>query len=159
MLVSDERIPIIPYSNFGDPDCCGCLFGVSQGDLAEIVCNECQVVVCTIPASDLQRRLDEMELEGDGASAMCPHCRATHLAPGFSMLMAFICENCGNAVQLSDGPVKSLTTRDELTMAKLESWLSDGAKSPNEQLMTNRLREISGIVRRNKVVFRETSLS
>ena len=84
MFVSHERVPIIPHSDFGDAGCCGCLFGVTQGDLAKIVCNECQVVVRTVPASDLQRTLDEMELEGDVASAVCPHCGATHLAPGFS---------------------------------------------------------------------------
>jgi hypothetical protein len=104
MFVSHKRVPIIPHSDFGDPDCCGCLFGVAQGDLAEIVCNECRVVVRTVPASDLQRTLDEMELEGDVASAVCPHCGATHLAPGFSMLMAFVCDNCGKVVKLSDDP-------------------------------------------------------
>jgi hypothetical protein len=74
MLVSHERVPIIPHSDFGDPDCCGCLFGVVQGDLAVIVCNECRVVVRTFAPADLQRTLDEMELEGDVASAVCPYC-------------------------------------------------------------------------------------
>ena len=54
--------------------------------------------------SDLQRTLDEVELEGDVASAVCPHCGATHLAPGFSRLMAFVCDNCGKVVKLSDDP-------------------------------------------------------
>lgn|ERR1035441_2290516 len=81
-VVSHERVPIISHSDFGDPDCCGCLFGVTQGDLAEIVCNECLVVVRAVPASDLQRTLDEMEVAGGVASAVCPHCGATHLAPG-----------------------------------------------------------------------------
>ena len=27
--------PIIPHSDFGDPDCCGCLFGVVCGDEAD----------------------------------------------------------------------------------------------------------------------------
>jgi hypothetical protein len=102
--VSHERVPIIPHSNFGDPECCGCLFGVVQGDLAEIVCNECLVVVRRVPVSDLRRTLDEMELAGDVASALCPHCGATHLVPGFSTLMAFVCDYCGKAVQLSDDP-------------------------------------------------------
>jgi len=102
--VPHEPVPIIPHSDFGDPDCCGCLFGVTKGDLGEIVCNECLVVVRTVPASDLQRTLDEMELAGDVASAVCPHCGATHLAPGFSMLMAFVFDNCGKAVKLSDAP-------------------------------------------------------
>jgi hypothetical protein len=74
MFASHERVPINPHSDFGDADCCGCLFGVAQGDLAEIVCNECRVVVRTVPASHLQRTLDEMELEGEVASAVCPHC-------------------------------------------------------------------------------------
>jgi hypothetical protein len=50
------------------------------------------------------RTLDEMELEADVASAVCPHYGATHLAPGFSMLMAFVCDNCGEAVKVSDDP-------------------------------------------------------
>ncbi len=65
----------------------------------EILCNECQAVVRTVPA---QRTLDQMELQGDVASAVCPYCGAAHLAPGFSMLMAFVCDNCGKAVKLSD---------------------------------------------------------
>jgi hypothetical protein len=39
-------------------------------------------VVRAVPASDLQRTLDEMEVAGGVASAVCPHCGATHLAPG-----------------------------------------------------------------------------
>ena len=35
-------------------------------------------------ARDLQRTLKEMEIRGDVASAICPHCGAVHLAPGFS---------------------------------------------------------------------------
>jgi hypothetical protein len=46
--------------------------------------------------------------------------------------------------------MKSPITPHELTMAKLESWLTGGAKSPNEQVVKNRLRDISGIVGRNK---------
>jgi hypothetical protein len=35
---------------------------VIRGDLAEIVCNECQAVVRTVPAAERRRALDEMEL-------------------------------------------------------------------------------------------------
>jgi hypothetical protein len=38
--------------------------------------------------------------------------------------------------------VKSPTTRYELTMAKLESWIAGGAKSPNEQVLKNKLRSL-----------------
>ena len=34
--------------------------------------------------------------------------------------------------------VKSPATRHKLTMAKLESWLAGGARSPNEQVQKNR---------------------
>ena len=61
-------------------------------------------VARTVPVSDLQRTLDEMELDGDVASAVCPHCGATHSAPGSSMLMAFVCDNCSKAVKLPDDP-------------------------------------------------------
>jgi hypothetical protein len=77
-----ERGPIIPHSDFGDAECCGCLFGVVGGDQAEIRGNECDARIRTVPASDLQRTLGEMELNGDIGSAICPHCGAVHLALG-----------------------------------------------------------------------------
>ena len=46
--------------------------------------------------------------------------------------------------------VKSPTTRHELMMAKLESWLLAGAKSPKKQMMKNQLTEIFGIMPREK---------
>jgi hypothetical protein len=46
--------------------------------------------------------------------------------------------------------VKSPATRHELAMAKLESCLVGGAKSPNHRVMKNQLREIAGILSRNK---------
>jgi hypothetical protein len=54
----------------------------------------------------------------------------------------------GHATRLTV-TVGSPTTRHEVAMATLEWWLSGDAKSPNEQVMRNRLREISGIVERN----------
>ena len=94
----------LPHSSFGNPDCCGCLNGFMRGDQADIVCNECNAVIRAVPAADLQRTLDEMELTLDVASAKCPHCGAVHLSPGFSALRAFTCRQCGEVVRLSDGP-------------------------------------------------------
>jgi hypothetical protein len=48
------------------------LNGVVRGDQADIVCNECGLVVRTVPAADLQKTLDEMELTLDMCSEMCP---------------------------------------------------------------------------------------
>ena len=43
----------LPHSDFGDPDCCGCLNGVIRGDQADIVCNECGTVLRTVPAANV----------------------------------------------------------------------------------------------------------
>ena len=40
----------------------------------KIRCNECNALIRTVPTTDLQRTLTEMELRGDVASAICPHC-------------------------------------------------------------------------------------
>src|SRR5690242_18576547 len=91
----------LPHSEFGAPDCCGCLNGIVREDQAEIVCNECGAVVRTVPAEELQKTLNEMTLSLDVAAARCPHCKAVHLAPGFTSLVAFVCPNCGKGVDLT----------------------------------------------------------
>jgi transcription initiation factor TFIIIB Brf1 subunit/transcription initiation factor TFIIB len=103
--VNGEQIlgTTLPHSEFGEPSCCGCLNGIVRGEQADIVCNECEAVIRTVPASDLQRTFDEMELTLDVASERCPDCGAVHLAPGFSKLMAFVCDKCGEVVTLSVG--------------------------------------------------------
>jgi hypothetical protein len=91
---------ILPHESFGDPDCCGCLNGIVLGDRANIVCNECQVVVRTAPASELQQTLDEMESTLDMCSDMCPHCGNVNLFPGFSRMVAYVCRECERPVNL-----------------------------------------------------------
>src|ERR1044071_9714178 len=65
----------LPHSEFGDADCCGCLNGISRGEQADIVCNECDAVVRTVPAAELQQTLTEMELSLDMSTEMCPQLR------------------------------------------------------------------------------------
>jgi hypothetical protein len=48
----------LPHMDFGDP--CGCLNGIIRGDQAEIVCNECDAVVRTLQAADLEAVLQTM---------------------------------------------------------------------------------------------------
>ena len=67
----------------------------------DVVCNECDSVECTVPSADLQRTLNEMELKGDVATEICLHCGAPNLAPGFSRLIAFVCDQCGEGVTVS----------------------------------------------------------
>lgn len=106
--VSAARGPIIPHSDLGDPGCCGCLFGIVRGDEADIRCNECEALVFTVPARDLERTLNEMEIRGEVATAICPYCGTVHLAPGFSRLIAFMCDDCGGGVRLSEDPLNGL---------------------------------------------------
>ena len=88
----------LPHSDFGDPECCGCLNGVIRGDQADIVCNECGTVLRTVPATNVGQTLTELEITLEVASEMCPHCGSVNLFPGFSRMLAFICRQCGKAV-------------------------------------------------------------
>ena len=88
----------LPHSDFGDPDCCGCLNGVLRGDQADIVCNECGTVLRTVPVANVGQTLTELEITLEVASEMCPHCGSVNLFPGFSKMLAFICRQCGKAV-------------------------------------------------------------
>jgi len=91
---------LLPHSSFGDPGCRGWLNSVIRGDQADIVCNECEAVVRTVPAGRLNQTLAEMELTLDIGSAVCPHCGAVNLFPGFTGMKAYICRECGEGVAL-----------------------------------------------------------
>ena len=52
----------LPHSDFGESDCCGLFVPVEQGSAAHITCNECGLVLKSVPIADLRRTLDEMEL-------------------------------------------------------------------------------------------------
>jgi len=83
----------LPHSDFGDPECCGCLIAVVRDDLAVIECNECGAVVGTVPTTELQHTLDEMESKLDLEIAICRYCGAVIHQP--VRLIAFVCDWCG----------------------------------------------------------------
>jgi ribosomal protein S27E len=58
----------LPHSEFGDPECCGCLNSVIRGDQADIVCNECGTVLRTVPAANVGQTLTELEIALDVAA-------------------------------------------------------------------------------------------
>ena len=91
---------IIPHADFGDPECCGCLLGITRGAEADIICNECLATIRTLPAADLDQALNELELALDAATEMRPHCGAVYLFPGFSVIKAFICSECREGVSV-----------------------------------------------------------
>jgi hypothetical protein len=64
--------------------------------------NECERVIRTVLATELQRTLDEMELTLDVASVLCPHCGNVNIFPGFSIMLMYTCRNCNEVVRLAD---------------------------------------------------------
>ena len=72
----------LPHSDFGDPDCCGCLNGVIRGDQADIVCNECGTVLRTVPAANVGQTLTELEITLEGCHRNVPALRVGKSVPG-----------------------------------------------------------------------------
>jgi uncharacterized protein (DUF983 family) len=94
----------LTHSDFGGPDCCGCLNGIVHGHWAYIVCNECKVVVRSVRAEELPQTLTEMEVATDVAAELCPHCLSVNLFPGFTTMLAYICQRCGKPVSRAADP-------------------------------------------------------
>jgi hypothetical protein len=95
---------ILPHSEFGDPECPGLFFPVVNGEQAEITCNDCGLILKSVPAADVRRTLDEMQLTLAVASEICPHCGSVNLFPGFDRMFAFTCRSCGKVARLADDP-------------------------------------------------------
>jgi hypothetical protein len=98
----DVRITTMRHSDFGDPDCCGYLNVVTRRPAADVVCNECGLIIRTIRLTALEYTLAEMELTLNVAIAMCPCCRFVNLFPGFSRKAVFVCQRCGQEVNFSE---------------------------------------------------------
>ena len=50
----------IPHADWGAPHCRGTLKGIARGDQAQMVCGECEHIVCTVAADDLQAIITRM---------------------------------------------------------------------------------------------------
>jgi hypothetical protein len=98
--MSPGSLPIIAHQSIADADCCGCLMVRTRGDQADIFCNECGVVVRTIAASDVEAVLSELSQTDLICSATCTHCGALNTFPGMSSVIAFICRECGEGVDV-----------------------------------------------------------
>ncbi len=66
-----------------------------------VKCNECGVTLKTVPAADLQRTLDEIELSLEVSTEICAHCGSANVFPGFSTMLAYTCRSCDQAVMRS----------------------------------------------------------
>jgi len=98
----NSELLMVPHSDCGDPDCCGCLMPLERGDQADWVCNECGAVVRPLQAAEVAQILLETAMAEAGRSATCPHCGALNTFPGWSSIQAFVCRECGEGVVVSD---------------------------------------------------------
>jgi len=92
-------IPIVPHESLG-ADCCGCLIVRVRGDEADILCNECDAVIRTVPVVEVESVMLEMVKTDTICSAACTHCGALNTFPLFSAIQAFICRECGEGVDV-----------------------------------------------------------
>jgi hypothetical protein len=93
----EDAFPILPHSSFGDPDCLGYLNAAVYGDQAIIVCTECEKVLKTVRAEELQRTLNEMELTLEVHTEICPACGTINLFAGDPSTVIYWCSGCGKA--------------------------------------------------------------
>ena len=96
----DEReYLIVPYKVAPGADCDGRLIVEEHGDMDDLKCNSCGAVIDTVPIDRAGLRL--MELASDEiCSARCPHCGATNVFRGFTVIEAFVCQECGKGVNV-----------------------------------------------------------
>jgi hypothetical protein len=99
-MPQDERgYLIVPHEIATGADCDGCLVVKERGDVANLVCDSCGSVVDTVPFGRAGTRL--MELASvEICSAPCPHCGATNVFRGFTIIEAFVCQECGEGVNV-----------------------------------------------------------
>jgi len=96
----DEReYLIVPHELATGADCDGCIIVQERGDVADLKCNSCGAVVDTVPIHQAGTRL--MELASvEICSAPCPHCGATNVFRGYTVIEVFVCEECGEGVSV-----------------------------------------------------------
>jgi hypothetical protein len=97
-----DELPAVPHSEFGDKECCGCLIVVERGSQAELVCNECGVLVRVVPTAAVEQTLLEMAMARGVCSAICPHCGGLNTFPGWNIIQAYICRECGEGIAIPD---------------------------------------------------------
>jgi hypothetical protein len=90
---------IVPHELATGADCDGCLTIKERGDVADLVCNTCGAIVDTVAVDKAGLRLMELA-SAEMCSAQCPHCGATNVFRGFTVIEAFVCRECGESVNL-----------------------------------------------------------
>jgi hypothetical protein len=94
-----EMDTIVPHESLG-ADCCGCIVSLERGDDADLVCNECNALIRTVPLTEVDQALAQLASSDEICSARCPCCGALNVFQGFSVMHAFACRECGEGVAI-----------------------------------------------------------
>jgi hypothetical protein len=70
----DNPPPLVPHSSHGDPECCGLFLPKERGDMADLVCNECGAVLCSVAFHEADAMLRQMAMEEGLCTEVCPMC-------------------------------------------------------------------------------------
>lgn len=89
------RYPIVPHELAGGVDCCGYLIVVEHGVEADLICNECNARIGTMPVGEVESTLLRLAMEGGMCSVKCGQCGALQTVLGFDSTDAFVCRECG----------------------------------------------------------------
>jgi hypothetical protein len=90
---------IVPHEVATGADCDGCFTVEERGDVADLRCNSCGLVVDTVPIDRAGARLMELA-STEISTATCPHCGALNTFPGFTAIEAFVCQECGEGMNV-----------------------------------------------------------
>jgi hypothetical protein len=66
--------------------------------MADLVCNECSAILCSVPLHEVDATLLRLAMEEGLCSEVCSECGETSLFPGFTSMEAFTCKHCGAGV-------------------------------------------------------------
>jgi hypothetical protein len=97
---SDELtglMPVIPHRISG-LDCSGRIIAAVEDNDVELRCNRCGAVVGVVQISIMEGLLGL-----DCAEATCPHCGKVNTFSSFCEISTCVCDQCGNAVELTGG--------------------------------------------------------
>jgi hypothetical protein len=92
---------LVPHSAYGDPECCGIIVAVEIGERADLECNECGVVIKSVPANVAESTLIGMSTASAFCAEICPACGELNTFPGFDSMLAFTCRHCGIGVNVA----------------------------------------------------------
>jgi hypothetical protein len=92
-----EMNTIVPHESLG-ADCCGCIVAVLRGDEADLVCNECNSLIRTMPTAEAEKTLCSSRFHMRSVARKVSALHSDERIPGFSAMNTFTCRECAEGV-------------------------------------------------------------